>query len=62
VPFVNSALMSFPAVRQAVRSLSEWGVIMLTEDPPHEPKSGDDHLERFPWGDAWRALLDHPGL
>lgn len=60
VPFVNRALMSFPPVGEAVRKLSEWGVTVLAEDPPHEPRSGGDHRERFPWAAAWQSLLDHP--
>ncbi|WP_040782404.1 flavoprotein [Nocardia pneumoniae] len=62
VPFANRALLSFPAVQDAVHKLSEWGVTMLTEDSPHEPKAGNDYINRFPWAAAWRALLDHPRL
>ncbi|KZM73219.1 flavoprotein [Nocardia terpenica] len=61
-PFANRALMSFPPIRDAARKLSEWGVTMLTEDPPHEPRTGGSHAARFPWEQAWRALLDHPNL
>ncbi|MFC9440278.1 flavoprotein [Nocardia sp. NPDC057030] len=60
VPFANRALISFPPIGEAVRKLSEWGVTVLAEDPPHEPKSGDDHRSRFPWASAWQSLLDHP--
>ncbi|WP_378731604.1 flavoprotein [Nocardia brasiliensis] len=60
VPFVNRALISFPPVAEAVHKLSTWGVTMLLEDPPHEPKSGDDHAARFPWAAAWQSLLQHP--
>ncbi|GAB2710524.1 flavoprotein [Nocardia thraciensis] len=60
VPFTNRALSAFPPVRDAVRKLSEWGVTMLTEDSPHESRSGGAYAERFPWAEAWRALLDHP--
>ncbi|MEV6769819.1 flavoprotein [Nocardia sp. NPDC051030] len=62
VPFVNRALFDFPPVGQAAQKLSEWGVTVLTEDPPHEPRTGGAYRERFPWSDAWQALLDHPGL
>lgn len=62
VPFTNRALISFPPVQDAVRKLSEWGVTMLTEDSPHEPKAGGAYAERFPWAAAWRALLEHPRL
>ncbi|MFX0579706.1 flavoprotein [Nocardia nepalensis] len=60
VPFANRALMSFPPVGEAVRKLSTWGVTVLAEDPPHEPRSGGDHMSRFPWAAAWQSLLDHP--
>ncbi|MCX4096543.1 flavoprotein [Nocardia sp. alder85J] len=60
VPFVNRALLSFPPIGEAVRKLSQWGVTVLSEDPPHEPKSGGAARERFPWEGAWRALHEHP--
>ncbi len=60
VPFVNRALLSFPPVTAAVRNLSTWGVTVLSEDSPHEPKSGGAAREQFPWAAAWRALLEHP--
>nr|WP_069162064.1 flavoprotein [Nocardia altamirensis] len=62
VPFANRALISFPAVQDAVHKLSQWGVAMLVEDTPHEPKSGGDAADRFPWAAAWQALLDDPRL
>lgn len=62
VPFANRALIGFPPVRDAVHKLSQWGVTMLIEDTPHEPKSGGDVAQRFPWAAAWHALLDHPRL
>ncbi|MGN2634706.1 flavoprotein [Nocardia takedensis] len=60
VPFTNRALISFPPVQDAIHKLSQWGVTMLTEDTPHEPRSGGDYADRFPWSAAWQALLDHP--
>jgi phosphopantothenoylcysteine synthetase/decarboxylase len=62
VPFVNQALMSFPPVAEAARKLAEWGVTVLSEDPPHQPGSGGVARERFPWEGAWHALLKHPRL
>jgi phosphopantothenoylcysteine synthetase/decarboxylase len=62
VPFANRALLSFPPIGEAVGKLSEWGVTVLSEDMPHEPKAGGTARERFPWERAWRALLDHPRL
>lgn len=60
VPFVNRALISFPPVAEAVRKLSEWGITMLAEDPPHEPGTGGAKMDQFPWAAAWQSLLDHP--
>ncbi|GAB0108375.1 hypothetical protein JMUB6875_73910 [Nocardia sp. JMUB6875] len=60
VPLVNRALLSFPPIGQAIGKLSEWGVTMLTEDVPHEPREGRAYGEQFPWSEAWQALLDHP--
>ncbi|WP_433198674.1 hypothetical protein ACQP1G_04585 [Nocardia sp. CA-107356] len=48
VPFINRALLSFPAVREAVRKLSEWGVTMVIEDPLHEPEGDSDPVDHFP--------------
>lgn len=62
VPFVHRALISFPPVAEAARKLSEWGVTVLPEDPPHEPGSGGAAQERFRWEGAWHALLEHPRL
>lgn len=62
VPFVNRALMSFPPIGEAIRNLSRWGVTVVSEDVPHEPRSGGAAREQFPWATAWRALLDHPRL
>ncbi|WP_063062506.1 flavoprotein [Nocardia sienata] len=63
VPFSNRAQISFPAVRAAIRNLSNWGVTMLVGDEvykQHEPGTGESYLDLFPWETAWRALLDHP--
>ncbi|WP_019929069.1 flavoprotein [Nocardia sp. BMG111209] len=62
VPFVNRALMSFPPIGDAVGKLSQWGVTVLAEDPPHEPKTGAAAAERFPWENAWHTLHNHPKL
>lgn len=62
VPFINRALFNFPPIGHAAQQLSEWGVTVLTEDPPHEPRTGGAYRERFPWQDAWQALLSHPRL
>ncbi|WP_157117364.1 hypothetical protein [Nocardia vaccinii] len=52
--------MSFPPISAAIGRLSQWGVTVLSEGVPHEPKAGGAARRRFPWEAAWRALLDHP--
>jgi phosphopantothenoylcysteine synthetase/decarboxylase len=63
MPFSNWAQISFPAVQEAIRKLSEWGVTVLVGDEvykQHEPATGDRYIHLFPWHLAWQALLDHP--
>ncbi|MFR9728196.1 flavoprotein [Saccharopolyspora sp. MS10] len=63
MPFSNRAQIAFPAVREAMRRLSEWGVAVLSGPEvyeQHEPGTGDRHLHRFPWELAWRTFLTHP--
>ncbi|WP_330229859.1 flavoprotein [Nocardia sp. NBC_00508] len=61
VPYSNRAQMSFPAIQDGLRKLSEWGVTVLMGDgEPHEPRSGESLIPRFPWDTAWQALLAHP--
>lgn len=62
VPFANRALLSFPPIGEAIRNLAQWGVTVVSEDEPHEPRSGGAAREQFPWKQAWRALLEHPRL
>lgn len=65
VPFSNRAQINFPAVQDAIRKLSGWGVTMLVGDEVYkqpEPGTGERHIDRFPWETAWRAALDHPRL
>ncbi|ATL66703.1 flavoprotein [Nocardia terpenica] len=62
VPSSNRAQISFPAIQDAIRKLSDWGVTMLIGDdvyPQPEPGAGGNaHL--FPWHLAWQAVLSHP--
>ncbi|MQY18257.1 hypothetical protein NRB20_13260 [Nocardia sp. RB20] len=51
--------MSFPSIGEAIRNLSQWGVTVLAEDAPHEPRSGNAAREQFPWKRAWHTLLEH---
>ncbi|WP_405138727.1 flavoprotein [Nocardia sp. NBC_01388] len=63
VPFSNHAQMSFPALREAIRKLSEWGVTMLVGDEfyeQHEPGTGEKSIHLFPWALAWQAVAEHP--
>ncbi|MEU4316189.1 hypothetical protein [Nocardia sp. NPDC024068] len=63
VPFSNQAQFAFPPIQDAVRKLSGWGVTVLDEaHKQHEPGTGEKLIERFPWGTAWAALLEHPWL
>lgn len=62
VPFSNRAQISFPAVQNAMASLSEWGVTVLRDEEStgFEPGNGSDAAAAFPWDRAWSALLKHP--
>ncbi|BDT87795.1 flavoprotein [Nocardia cyriacigeorgica] len=65
MPFSNWAQISFPAVQDAMRKLSDWGVTVLVGDDvykQHEPGTGDRYLDLFPWHLAWQELLArYPG-
>lgn len=61
VPYSNRAQISFPAIQEGMRKLSEWGVtIVIGEGEPHERGTGEARLPLFPWQAAWKALLEHP--
>ncbi|MGK8512613.1 flavoprotein [Nocardia asiatica] len=61
VPYSNRAQISFPAIQDGMRKLSEWGVtIVIGEGEPHERGTGEARLPHFPWHTAWQALLEHP--
>lgn len=65
MPFSNWAQISFPAIQDAMRRLSEWGVTMLVGDEvyeQHEPGTGENFIHLFPWHLAWKAVLEHPLL
>ncbi|WP_157228632.1 hypothetical protein [Nocardia brevicatena] len=47
--------ISFPATRDSMRRLTDWGVTVLVGDEvyrPHEPGTGENRIRRFPWGTA----------
>lgn len=54
VPFINSALASFPPVADAIEKLSAWGVSIVMSEQ-HEPRNGEQHISVFPWDRALRA-------
>ncbi|MFD7658462.1 flavoprotein [Actinosynnema sp. NPDC059797] len=63
MPFSNWAQISFPAIQDAMRKLTDWGVTVLVGDEvykQHEPGTGTDYVRLFPWHLAWRAALEHP--
>jgi phosphopantothenoylcysteine synthetase/decarboxylase len=65
MPFSNRAQISFPAIREAMRKLTAWGVTVLVGDDiykQHEPGTGDNYVHLFPWHLAWQALRQHPWL
>ncbi len=65
MPFSNWAQISFPAIQQAMSTLTEWGVtILVGEDiyKQHEPGTGDNYVHLFPWRLAWQAVLQHPRI
>ncbi|MGV9674984.1 flavoprotein [Nocardia sp. NPDC003482] len=65
MPFSNWAQINFPAIQEAIRKLSDWGVTVLVGDEvykQHEPGTGANYIHLFPWERAWHALLAHPWL
>jgi phosphopantothenoylcysteine synthetase/decarboxylase len=65
MPFSNRAQISFPAIQEAMRKLTAWGVTVLVGDDiykQHEPGTGDNYVHLFPWHLAWQALRQHPWL
>jgi phosphopantothenoylcysteine synthetase/decarboxylase len=62
MPFSNWAQISFPAVQDAIRKLSEWGVQILVGDEvykQHDPGTGEHYIHLFPWHLAWQTLKEH---
>ncbi len=65
MPFSNRDQISFPAIQQAMSTLTAWGVTILVGDniyKQHKPGTGDNFVHLFPWHLAWQALLHHPRL
>lgn len=52
MPFSTWAQISFPAVQDAIRKLSDWCVTVLVGDEiyeQHEPGTGEHYVHLFPW-------------
>ncbi|WP_062983252.1 flavoprotein [Nocardia anaemiae] len=60
VPFSSRAQISFPAVQEAIRKLSSWGVAMIDIYEQQEPDAGENSIDEFPWAAAWRAVRADP--
>lgn len=61
LPFTNRAHAAHPAFGENVERLRSWGVrVLLGSDiyPLHEPGTGSQHLDRYPWEITLQALDD----
>ncbi|SDJ98562.1 flavoprotein [Nonomuraea jiangxiensis] len=61
LPFVNRALAARTAFRRSVEDLRAEGVRLLIGPgrfEPHEPTSGPDHFDTYPWDQALTELTD----
>jgi hypothetical protein len=59
IPFTNAAMATHPAFLENVERLRSWGVTVLLGDDVvrlHPPRTGNDHLHKFPWHLALQAL------
>lgn len=59
LPFTNRAHAAHPAFAENVDKLTSWGVRVIGEPdsyPLHEPGTGNQHVERFPWHLTLEAL------
>ncbi|MEV6416101.1 flavoprotein [Kribbella sp. NPDC051718] len=64
LPFVNQALAANAVFIRSIESLRASGVRVLFgpgEFEPHQPRTGDSALARFPWGLALRAAESSDG-
>jgi phosphopantothenoylcysteine synthetase/decarboxylase len=61
LPFTNRAQAAHPAFEQNIAKLRSWGVqVLYGKDvyPLHEPGTGGQHLDAFPWHLALEAVAD----
>ncbi|GLZ00756.1 flavoprotein [Actinoplanes sp. NBRC 103695] len=59
IPFVNTALATRHPFRNAVRALREEGVRIVFgpgQWEPHEPGTGDERIDSFPWHLALKQI------
>lgn len=59
VPFAKQELLRFPAIQEAMRKLSDWGVVLVGDDG-HEQGTEELSPDDVPWLAAWQALIAHP--
>jgi phosphopantothenoylcysteine synthetase/decarboxylase len=62
LPFTNKAQAAHPAFESSIRDLRSYGVTVLYGPDVyelHEPGTGGQHLDRFPWGKALEAAEEH---
>lgn len=66
LPFTNYAHAAHPAFVENIEKLRSWGVrVLFGPDvyPLHEPGTGSQHLDRYPWLltlDALREMTNQP--
>lgn len=61
MPFTNSAQAAHPAFAENIEKLRSWGVRVLYGPDihlPHDPGTGGDYLEAFPWNRTLEALSE----
>src|SRR5260370_11050965 len=59
LPFVNTALATRQPFQRSVRQLRDEGAQLLLGPglfEPHEPGTGNDHIDAFPWQAALNAV------
>ncbi len=65
LPFTNRAQAAHPAFQRSIHDLRSWGVhVLFGEDvyPLHEPGTGSQYLDVYPWHLTLRALEGAAGI
>jgi phosphopantothenoylcysteine synthetase/decarboxylase len=63
MPFTNHAQAAHPAFEPNIEKLRSWGITVLYGPevyPLHDPGTGNDHLDAFPWLLTLQALTEMP--